>query len=121
MPFKSDGFVGRPGSGAGRHASMSTKSIDIIARGSVFAWIGLATGVALLIPLIAMQFTREVSWSGTDFLVMGCLLFGVGSAFVLVARKVPRRYRVALAVAFAAALGYVWTELAVGVFTNLGS
>lgn len=40
---------------------MSTKSIHIIARGSVFGWIGLATGLALLMPFIAMQFTREVN------------------------------------------------------------
>jgi hypothetical protein len=100
---------------------MTTRSNDLIARSGIFAWIALATGAVLLIPLIAMQFTDEVNWDETDFLVMGCLLFGAGSAFVLVARRVPRKYRVAVAVVFVAALAYVWAELAVGVFTNLGS
>ncbi|HUH30871.1 MAG TPA: hypothetical protein VLZ55_05850 [Rhodanobacter sp.] len=100
---------------------MTTESNDIVARKSIFAWIALATGAVLLIPLIAMQFTGEVNWDATDFLVMGCLLFSAGSAFVLAARRVPRKYRVAVAVVFVAALVYVWVELAVGVFTNLGS
>lgn len=100
---------------------MTTKTNDIVARNGVFAWIALATGVVLLIPLIAMRLTAEVNWDETDFLVMGCLLFGTSSAFVLVARRVPRKYRAAVAVVFVAALAYVWAELAVGVFTNLGS
>jgi len=90
-------------------------------RNSVFAWIALATGVVLLIPLISMHFTREVNWDATDFLVMGVLLFGTGSTFVLVARKVPRRYWTLLAIACTVALLYVWAELAVGIFTNIGS
>lgn len=51
---------------------------------------------------------------------MGCLLFGTGSAFVLVARKVPRRYRSVLVVAFAAALGYVWEILTVSYARQAG-
>jgi hypothetical protein len=90
-------------------------------RNSVFAWIALATGIVLLIPLIAMHFSRSVRWDAPDFLVLGVLLFGTGSTFVLVARKVPRRYRIIVGATFAVALLYVWAELAVGVFTDLGS
>jgi hypothetical protein len=100
---------------------MNTKPDSIISRGTVFGRLALATGVILLIPLIAMQFTNEVSWDVFDFAVMGCLLFGTGSLFVLVSRKVPRRYWGIIGVLLAAALVYVWAELAVGVFTNLGS
>ncbi|HEY8586885.1 MAG TPA: hypothetical protein VIL60_09185 [Rhodanobacter sp.] len=94
---------------------------SIITRNSVFAWLALATGVLLLVPAVAMQFTSEVNWNGADFAVMGALVFGMGSLFVLVARKVSRKYRFAIGVFFALALCYVWAELAVGIFTDLGS
>lgn len=75
----------------------------------------------MLIPLTAMQFTAEVRWDGADFLVMGSLLFGSGSLFVLAARRAPRRHRLLIGGVFMAATLLVWLELAVGVFTDLGS
>jgi len=90
-------------------------------RNSIFIRIALATGLILLIPLFASQFTSEVNWDKTDFIVMGFLLYSTGSLFVLVARRFPRRRRVVIGTMFAAALLYVWAELAVGIFTNLGS
>jgi len=92
-----------------------------LARNSLFVWIALATLALLLIPLVAMQFTTEVRWDTTDFVVMGCLLFGTASSFVLAARKTARRHRVLVAAVFVAAFLYVWTELAVGVFFDFGS
>ena len=90
-------------------------------RNSVFVWIALATGAILLIPFIAMQFTTEVKWGETDFIVMGSLLFGTASLFVLVARRASRKHRLLIGSMFIAAFLYLWAELAVGVFTNLGS
>ena len=100
---------------------MSTKPDSIISHNTVFGWLAVATGVILLIPLIAMQFTNEVNWDAFDFAVMGFLLFGTSSLFVLVSRNVPRKYWGVIGVMFAAALLYVWAELAVGIFTNWGS
>lgn len=45
-------------------------------RKSAFV-IALTTGLLLLVPLVAMQFTDEVDWGGGDFVVAGGLLFGV--------------------------------------------
>ena len=100
---------------------MNQKTNDLVFRNSIFIWIALAVVVVLLIPLFAMQFTNEVNWTKTDFIVMGSLLFGMASLFVLVARKSPRRHRTLVAMIFLAVSVYIWAELAVGIFTKLGS
>ena len=100
---------------------MNPKANDAMLRNSAFVWIAFVTGLILLLPVIAMQFTNEVDWDITDFVVMGLLLFGAGSSFVLVSWKLPRRRRVVIGTMFAAAFLYVWAELAVGIFTTLGS
>ena len=100
---------------------MNMRFNTLIMRNSVFAWMALTTGVILLVPFGAMQFTPAVHWDVMDFTVMGLLVFGAGTVFVLAARKVPQRYWPALGAVVAAALLYVWAERAVGIFTNLGS
>jgi len=100
---------------------MDSRNNDVIMRNSVFLRIALGTGLILLIPLIAMQFTNEVSWDIKDFIVMGFLLLSTATMFVLVSRRAPRRRRVVIGFIFAAVFVYIWAELAVGIFTNLGS
>jgi hydrogenase/urease accessory protein HupE len=73
--------------------------------------------ILLLIPLIAMQFTNEVSWTGIDFVVMGVLLLSTGLICELVMIKVPQtKYRIALCVVVLGAFLLIWAELAVGIF-----
>jgi len=93
---------------------------SLVMHNRVFAWIAAGTGFVLLIPVIAMQLTSAVNWDLGDFGLMGLLLYAGGTAFVLVARKVPPRYWVAVGVGVATAFLYVWAELAVGILTNLG-
>jgi hypothetical protein len=100
---------------------MDSRNNDVIMRNSVFLRIALGTGLILLIPLIAMQFTNEVSWDIKDFIVMGFLLLSTATMFVLVSRRAPRRRRVVIGFIFAAVFVYIWAELAVGIFTNVGS
>lgn len=100
---------------------MNTARNSRIMRNSMFAWIAVATCCLLLIPLGAMQFSSEVKWDVTDFIVMGLLLFAAGALFVLAARKAPHKYWLALGVVVAAAFFYAWAELAVGIFTTPGS
>lgn len=104
-----------------RKDDMKATKIDIIMQNKVFARIAVATGVILLIPLVAMQFTDEVKWGLPDFIVIGILLFGMGFLYVHIARVVPRKYRTLIGVACIITLLYIWAELAVGIFTNIGS
>lgn len=58
--------------------------------------VALATGLILLLPLVAMQFTDEVDWSVADFVFAGVLLAATGLLLELAVRK-PRNiaYRAA--------------------------
>lgn len=88
----------------------------------MFAWLAALTAGVLLIPLIAMQFETGVNWDVFDFVVIGILIYGIGTLFILGARKVQNpMYRLAFGVLCFVLLLYVWAELAVGIFTNLGS
>jgi len=77
----------------------------------------LTVALLLLIPLIAMQFTREVKWTLFDFVVAAVLLAGMGLLCELVLRKVKKKgRRIALCATLLTALLLVWLELAVGIF-----
>ena len=81
--------------------------------------IGILSGIAviLLIPLIAMQFTEEVKWTLSDFLVMGFLLMGTGLLCELVIRKVRKtNWQIAFCLLLLLAFLLIWAELAVGIF-----
>ena len=84
--------------------------------------IALGTGLILLIPLVAMQFTEEVNWDLFDFAFMGALLFGTGLTYELVARKGGTiAYRAAVGIACTAAFLLVWVNGAVGIIGNEGN
>lgn len=84
--------------------------------------VALGTGAILLMPLLAMQWSREIYWTGFDFAVAAMLLGVAGFAGLRAARlRGPRLRRVALVCAIALAFAAVWVELAVGIFFHLGS
>ena len=71
----------------------------------------------LLIPFTAMQFTDEVNWSLSDFVIAGVLLLGTGLLCELVVRKVKKlEYRIGLSALLLLGLLLIWLELAVGIF-----
>lgn len=80
----------------------------------------IAVALILMVPLTAMQFTDEVLWTFSDFIIAGALLFGTGLLLDLVLRKTSR-HRLAAAAAVTFAFLWLWAELAVGVFTSWGS
>jgi uncharacterized membrane protein YesL len=101
--------------------SNKSKQKDIIKDNKIFGWIALATVAILAIPFSMMQFSANWNWSLTDFVTIGILLFGSCSVFVFVARNTPLKYRNIIVTAFILGILYIWAELAVGIFTNIGS
>jgi hypothetical protein len=75
-----------------------------------------AVALLLVLPLAAMQFTNEVNWTGSDFVLAGVMLGGTG-LFIELAMRMNRdpAYRAAAAIALLAALFLIWATLAVGV------
>jgi hypothetical protein len=71
----------------------------------------------LLLPLIAMQFTTEVNWTLSDFMVMGVLLLSAALVSELVLRSVSKfRHRMAFFATILVIFVLIWAEMAVGIF-----
>ena len=82
-----------------------------------FLIILLIVGALLLIPFIAMQFSSEVVWTASDFIIMGILLLVTGLGIDLVLRKVSSsKNRPIMGGIILALFFMIWAELAVGVF-----
>jgi hypothetical protein len=76
-------------------------------------------GALLLLPLVAMQFTREVNWTVGDFL-FAAMMFGlVGVTLELAVRASTNLgYRAGVAVAVMTTFLLVWINGAVGIIGN---
>lgn len=99
---------------------------DIVMQNKIFAWIAAGTLALLSIPYLGMKLQlvkpdpsnpadMGINWTLFDFLVMGVLLFGAGSIFVLVARATPRKYRLLVGLAVLGIFFVTWVHLAVGI------
>jgi len=79
--------------------------------------LGWGGAVALLaLPFVAMQFTREVDWTLSDFVLFGAMLGVVGLGIEFLVRQSGQlSYRVAAALAMVTAFLLVWMNLAVGI------
>ncbi|GLX82340.1 hypothetical protein [Thalassotalea eurytherma] len=80
----------------------------------------LVTTILLLFPLIAMQFTTQVQWALNDFIVMAVMIFCLGSGYIGLAYYLPKKKWLFLCLTVLLFL-WIWAELAVGVFTDLGT
>lgn len=80
------------------------------------------TLVVLVIPAIASIVVSEAQWIGSDFVIAGALLFIISLVIDLILHRVgsSRGRLIGLAVVVLVFI-YLWAELAVGIFTNLGS
>jgi hypothetical protein len=101
------------------HADYFTRLRTMPMTGRGIRWrIAIWGGAAflLLLPLVAMQFTDEVNWDETDFIVFGAMLAVACGTYEIAARMTGNSsYRLAVGVAVATAFVLVWMSLAVGI------
>jgi len=72
-------------------------------------------GLLLLLPLVAMQFTREVDWNLADFIIIGAMLLAACAAYELAVWLSGNPfYRAGFGAAIVGAFLLVWVNLAVG-------
>lgn len=75
-----------------------------------------AAAILLIIPLIVMQFTNEVKWNLTDFIVAGLLLFGAGLIVEFALRKAKSpKFKALAIIAIVVLFLLIWAELAIGI------
>lgn len=77
-----------------------------------------ALPLALLsIPLVGNLVSKEVNWSGSDFLIAGALLFTTAFLINLVRSRIKKQsQKVLISFFILAVLALIWIELAVGIF-----
>ena len=76
-----------------------------------FVIYGLAA-LLLVIPFIGMQFTKEINWSGFNFLIAGILLFGTAFCVDMVLKMEKKNAkRMFYIVIILLALFLIWPEL----------
>ncbi len=82
--------------------------------------LGWGTALALLLtPLVAMQFTREVQWTGSDFVFAALMFATVGGLLELAVRMTRNSfYRAGAAFAVLSAFLLVWANGAIGLIGN---
>ena len=99
---------------------MASNASDGRPSGSPWRLVGWGGAVALLLlPFVAMQFTREVDWTLGDFIVFGVMIGAVGGGFELAVRASGSwSYRGGAAMALAGIFLVVWANLAVGIVGN---
>ncbi len=78
-------------------------------------WIWGGAAALLLLPAVAMQFTSEVQWTGSDFVVMGVLL-GIACALYELGARLSGSvaYRAGFGLGVLTGFLTVWVNLAVG-------
>lgn len=86
-------------------------------RWRILLWGGAASLLSL--PLVAMRFTDEVAWTGSDFAIMGGMLATVcGGVELAVRMSRSHAARAGAGVALVAGFLLTWINLAVGIIGN---
>ena len=75
-----------------------------------------SAAAALLVPLVAMQFTAEMNWQPWDFIVFGAMLLAACGTYELLAmRSASAAFRTGVGITIVTAFLLMWINLAVGI------
>lgn len=75
--------------------------------------------VILSIPLIAMQFTEEVNWDLSDFIIMGIMILVLGTIIEFARIKWSNKKYLPWIITIAIAIFlFLWAEMAVGIINS---
>ena len=97
-----------------RHSKKGHKALRILVWGAAVS--------LFLLPWAAMQFTSEVNWTGSDFVVFGgMLLLACGSCEIALRVATGTCYLLAAGLAVLGVFLQVWANLAVGIIGNEGN
>lgn len=84
-----------------------------------FKRIALVTVALLFVPLIAMQFTDEVYWTLSDFIIAGTMIFTTGFIAGLIRIKLANsKYQYWIYALLIILFLLLWAEMAVGIFNS---
>ena len=98
---------------------MKTRYEKVIEKNSVFCWLGFGTILLLLIPALGMLISNEVQWQIMDFIVMGVMIFSLGTIFIFLSRITSSSNRVYVAIFVLFTFLVLWAELAVDMVTRI--
>ena len=102
-------------------SSSKLKSILLSPQSLPEAAIAPAIGalIVITIPLVAMQFTAEVVWTLSDFVIAWSILFLIGFAYQAISRKTQHfAFKIATGIAAFTTIFIIWSNLAVGIIGN---
>ena len=96
---------------------MATTPTPVRGRNRMRPVIWGTAALLLLLPAIAMRFTTQVDWTGSDFIAMGVMLSAACAIYELgVWLSGNTTYRAAFGIAVVTGFLTVWVNLAVGMF-----
>lgn len=97
-------------------------ALEAAPKSRIHIWriVGWGGAVALVLtPLVAMQFTSEVNWDETDFIV-ATIIFGMVGGLIELSVRISSNWYFRFGAMFAVLAGFmvVWSNLAVGMIGN---
>lgn len=78
--------------------------------------------IIAIVVILLFPFVVNSPWTASDYIIASIILGSAGFGLEFVTRKITsRKKKIVLGLGVVLFTMYIWAELAVGIFTNLGS